>query len=120
MRVIEPVPFLRHARGRGEGAARGFRADDQAAALHVLLGREGRVAALLVTLPLRVGEEPALGDGRGHDRRQDNDCDEERELGTVEIPALSPKTVEIVPNVSPVLISSVEKAWRGAARRASG
>jgi hypothetical protein len=40
--------------------------------LHALLGRKGRVAPLLVALPLRVREEPAFGD-RGGDNGREND-----------------------------------------------
>jgi hypothetical protein len=45
-------------------------------ALHILLGREGRMASLFVALPLRVREEPALRDRRRDDRGQNDDGDE--------------------------------------------
>ena len=79
------------------------------------------MASLFVALPLRVREEPALGDSGRDNGRQNDHGYEERELCRVDDAGVEAEERGDVPNVSPVLMSSVEKAaWRGDARRASG
>jgi hypothetical protein len=83
--VLKPVPRLvRQSESLLSGVPR-FPANAPipnavAFRLHVLLGGEGRMPTLLVTLALGIRDEPALGDRGRHEGRVNDDGDEQRKL----------------------------------------